>query len=293
MTDTRTGADGASHDTSNHTSDDTSRDEDRRLGTIRSLLAKAEATEFPEEAETFFAKASELISRWAIDEAMLWDGADRSGREQPDELQLRVYTPYLAQKAVLIGAVADANGCRAIRLTSGAGSKSEIVSIVGFPSDLRWVETLVTSLMVQLTAAMLALCPLGVNASASASWRRSFIIGYAEEVGSRLETDRAAAAADRPAGSSGLTGDRTGDGRAGGDPSDAASAVPAVHSAAVVLASRAEEVGDDFRRRYPRVRSSWASSGRSATGRQAGQRAGREAALTRGGIGGRRSVGPG
>jgi len=279
MTDTRTGADAASQDVTT--------DEDRRLGTIRSLLAKAEATEFPEEAETFFAKASELISRWAIDEAMLWDGADRDGREQPDELQMQVYTPYLAQKAVLIGAVASANGCRAIRLTSGPGSSSEIVSIVGFPSDLRWVETLVTSLLVQLTAAMLAFAPKGVSASASASWRRSFIIGYAEEVGSRLDADRAAAAADRPAGSAGS-------GRPGGgvSPTDEV-AVPAAHSAAVVLASRAEEVGDDFRRRYPRVRSSWASSGRSATGRQAGQRAGRDASLTRGGLGGRRSLGSG
>lgn len=280
MSETRTGADAG-----------TAHDEDRRLATIRSLLAKAEATEFPEEAETFFAKASELISRWAIDEAMLWDGADRDGREQPDELQLRVHTPYLAQKAVLIGAVARANGCRAIRLTSGPGTKSEIVSIIGFPSDLRWVETLVTSLLVQLTSAMLALCPRGVSASASASWRRSFIIGYAEEVGSRLEADRAAAAADRPAGS--RAGDAGSEGRNGVAASADVAARAQSHSAEMVLASRVEEVTDDFRRRYPRVRSSWASSGRSATGRTAGQRAGREAALTRGGIGGRRSLGPG
>ena len=93
---------------------------DRRLATIRGLLAKAEATDFPEEAEAFFAKASELISRWAIDEAMLWNGADRSGREQPDELQLVVHSPYLAQKAVLIGCVARANGCQAVRLVSDA-----------------------------------------------------------------------------------------------------------------------------------------------------------------------------
>ena len=163
---------------------------DRRLDTVRALLAKAEATEFPEEAEAFFAKASELISRWAIDEAMLWAGADASGRDQPDELQLVVHTPYLPQKAVLIGAVAQANNCRAVRLVGGAGARSEIISIIGFPTDLRWVETLVTSLLVQLTSAMLAKCPPGTSASATASWRRSFIIGYAEEVGSRLEMDR-------------------------------------------------------------------------------------------------------
>ena len=256
--------------------------EDRRLATIRGLLSKAEATEFPEEAELFFAKASELIGRWAIDSAMLWEGADRSGREHPDELQLVVFSPYLTQKAVLIAAVASAHSCRTVRLVAADQKGSEVVSVVGFPSDLRWVDTLVTSLLVQLTSAMLSLCPKGVSPSATASWRRSFIIGYAEEVGARLEQDRAAAASAKSAeatqSASGATAPSTG------------SEAPSV---AVVLASRAEEVQQDFRRRHPRVRSSWASSGRSATGRQAGQRAGKEASLTRGGIGSRRGIGAG
>ncbi|MDQ2678999.1 MAG: DUF2786 domain-containing protein [Actinomycetota bacterium] len=250
---------------------------DRRLDTIRALLAKAEATEFPEEAEAFFAKASELISRWAIDEAMLWADTDASGRDQPDELQLVVHTPYLPQKAVLIGAVAQANNCRAVRLVGGAGARSEIISIIGFPTDLRWVETLVTSLLVQLTSAMLAKCPPGTSASATASWRRSFIIGYAEEVGSRLEMDRATAAARTPR----------------PEPAAASSSANPAPSVELVLASRSAEVDDDFRRRHPHVRSSWASSGRSAAGRRAGRQAGREASLSRNGLTGRRSLGRG
>lgn len=265
----------------------TLQDEDRRLATIRGLLAKAEATEFPEEAEVFFAKASELISRWAIDEAMLWESADQAGREHPEELQLVVYSPYLTQKAVLIGAVASAHGCRTVRLVSGIQKGSEVVSVVGFPTDLRWVDTLVTSLLVQLTAAMLARCPKGVSPADTASWRRSFIIGYAEEVSLRLEQDRAAAAAAKS--------DSTAPGSSARNPQGAQDdlPVPPQPTVAMVLASRAEEVQDDFRRRHPRIRSSWASSGRSAMGRQAGQRAGKEASLTRGGIGGRRGIGPG
>lgn len=241
--------------------------EDRRLATIRSLLAKAEATDFPEEAEAFFAKASELISRWAIDEAMIWAADDRSGREQPDELQLVVHAPYLSQKAVLISTVAAAHGCRAVRLLSGPGHRKEVVSVVGFPSELRWVETLVTSLLVQLTSAMLATAPRGLSASESASWRRSFIVGFAEEVGRRLDRDRARAASQQG---------RT---KPNGDGSP---------SVALVLASRSEEVDDDFRRRHPYVRSSWASSGRSVAGRRSGAQAGRQASLSRHGIGRRR-----
>lgn len=260
---------------------DVAHGEDKRLATIRGLLAKAEATDFPEEAEAFFAKASELISRWAIDEAMIWAGADRDGREQPDELQLVVHAPYLAQKAVLIGSVAGAHGCRAVRLVSGSGARSEVISVIGFPSELRWVETLTTSLLVQLTSAMLAGCPKGVSASESASWRRSFIVGFAEEVGTRLQRDRQTASAEASAGPGSVDGS--------GPAPDSATA----GSVALVLASRADEVDRDFRRRHPHVRSSWASSGRSATGRRAGRQAGREASLSRNGIGGRRSLGRG
>lgn len=277
------------------------REEDRRLATVRNLLSKAEATEFPEEAEAFFAKASELIGRWAIDEAMLWDGADSGGREMPDELQLVVHGPYLPQKAILIAGVASAHGCRAIRLRGASGSRTEIISIIGFPSDLRWVETLVTSLLLQLTSAMLSRCPKGVSASDSASWRRSFIVGYAEEVRSRLEKDRAAAAAARAASTSGMADGDSGSGGSGrsggagahnGSGDASTSGDGSGNSVALVLASRVAEVDQDFRQRFPYVRSSWASSGRSAHGRNAGRKAGKEASLTRGGIGGRRALGP-
>ena len=253
--------------------------DDRRLATIRGLLAKAEATEFPDEAEAFFNKASELIARYAIDEALLW-AADGTGRQTPDELRLVVHAPYLAQKAVLVAAVARAHGCQAVRLMSGPGSGSEIVSVVGFPTDLRWVETLVTSLLVQLTSAMLAGCPTGMTPSGSAGWRRSFIMGFADEVATRLQADRDDAVRDadraRPAGTA------TAGGADSSDP-----------SVALVLVRRDDEVRDDFKRRFPHVRSSWASSGSSREGHAAGRTAGRDAALTRDAVGGSRRLGPG
>ena len=253
-------------------------DDDRRLVTIRGLLAKAEATEFPDEAEAFFAKASELISRWSIDEAMLWADSDESTRERPDELRLVLHSPYLPQKAVLVGVVAAAHGCRAVRLVSAPRTGTEIVSVVGFPSELCWVDTLVTSLMVQLTSGMLARRPAGMTASGSASWRRSFIIGFAEEVGQRLEADRATAAAEHDASA-----------RGGGAGGVAAAAEAA--STALVLASRQDDVDDELRRRHPHLRSSYASSGRSAEGRRHGRAAGREASIGRRGLGARGALG--
>lgn len=243
--------------------------DDRRLATIRSLLAKAEATDFPEEAEAFFNKASELIARYAIDEAMLWASAS-SSRETPSELRLVVHSPYLGQKAVLVSRVASAHGCRAIRFGSSSARRGEVIAVVGFPSDLRWVETLVTSLMVQLTAAMLATCPSGLSSTGSAGWRRSFIVGFAEEVGSRLQVDREVAARDAAT--------SAGRSRSGSD------------SVALALLERSEEVRDEFRRRFPRTQSTRASAGSSSAGHRAGRAAGRDAALTRDAVGGRRAL---
>ena len=246
--------------------------DDRRLATIRGLLAKAEATEFPEEAEAFFNKASELIARYAIDEARLWATAT-TGREQPDELRLVIHAPYVAQKSVLVARVASAHGCRAIRFGSGSARGGEIVAVVGFPTDLRWVETLVTSLLVQLTSAMLAGCPRGLSSAQSAGWRRSFIIGFAEEVGSRLQADREVAA--READAHDARGRR--DEHSG-------------HSVSLVLVERSEEVRDDFRKRFPYTQTTRASTGGSRAGHHAGRAAGRDAALTRESVGGPRPL---
>lgn len=221
---------------------------------------------------------------------MLWDGAASTERETPDELQLRVDSPYLAQKAILVSGVARANGCRAVRLSAGRGARSEIVSVVGFPSDLKWVETLVTSLLVQLTQTMLRSAPRGLTASASASWRRSYIVGFAETVTARLEADRARVARDEADSRGGEDRGRDGsddhdrDGRRSPDDDGGA-------SVAVVLASRDHEVESDYRRRFPYTRSSWASSGGSVGGRNAGRKAGREASLTRGSLGARGVLG--
>jgi hypothetical protein len=165
-----------------------------------------------------------------------------------------------------------------VRIVSPPGVGREVISVVGFPSELRWVDTLVTSLMVQLTSAMLSRCPAGLTPSASASWRRSFIIGFAEEVATRLSADREEAAR-----------------HAGPDagPRAAAEAPGAGSSVALVLAARDDEVAREFRRRHPRVRSAWTSSGRSRAGQAAGRAAGREASLTRHRLGGRPALGPG
>ncbi|MFD7625442.1 DUF2786 domain-containing protein [Streptomyces sp. NPDC059851] len=156
--------------------------EPRMLGRIRALLAKAEATTYPEEAEALSAKAQELMARHTVDEALL--AAGREGPAQvPAACRIGVEPPYEEAKAVLLDAVATANRCRAVW-----NSAFEFSTVVGFESDLEAVELLYTSLLVQGTAAM-------TRAEAeqraggrkrTKTFRQSFLLAYASRLGRRL-----------------------------------------------------------------------------------------------------------
>lgn len=168
------------------------------LARVRSLLAKAESTEFSEEAEALSAKAQELISRYALDRLM-----NDAGREHPDgqvvSRRLWIDPPYVFPKALLIDEVASANRCQSV-VTEHIGFST----VVGAPSDLDAVELLVTSLLVQANTAMLR---CGSHAdrygnSRTTSFRRSFLIAYATRIGERLR-----AATQEAAESAGRTGE--------------------------------------------------------------------------------------
>jgi len=236
---------------------------DARLATIRGLLAKAEATDFPAEAEAFTAKAAELMGRYAIDEAAVW-ATDRSS-SSPEERTITIHRPYLAQKSLLVHEVATIFGCRAIRLMMGSESPTELVSVVGYRSDLDLVEAMVTSLMVQAAAAMVVDQPRHLSSSATAAYRRSHLMGFIETATRRLRDQHRASIADREA-----------ERRAARPAAASGADAP---SMALVLADRGVEVAEEFRRRFPHVRNSRISAGSSPTGRRSGQEAGRRADL--------------
>ena len=95
------------------------------LGRVQALLAKAERTDFPEEAEALLAKAQDLMARHAISEAMVQAARARDGGSGESVTSLRVVVdaPYAGAKRTLLGAVAAANGCRTIYLGGGADGR--------------------------------------------------------------------------------------------------------------------------------------------------------------------------
>ena len=146
----------------------------RILGKIRALLAKAESTEFPEEAEALSARAQELMAKHSIDHALL---AVQSGnRDKPAGRRLPVDNPYESPKATLLHAVAQANRCRSV-WQKALG----ISTVIGFPSDLDAVELLFTSLLVQANTAMLREGTKrdAYGRSRTRAFRQSFLVAYA------------------------------------------------------------------------------------------------------------------
>jgi hypothetical protein len=156
--------------------------DERMLSRIRGLLAKAEATQFPAEAEALTAAAQERMARYSIDAAMLAaTGVDRGDR--PGGRRIGIDNPYESAKAVLLNAVSDANRCRSI-WSSNLG----FCTVIGYEPDLDAVEALFTSLLVQATTAMTqASAGAGSGArSRSRGFRQSFLNAYAHRIGERL-----------------------------------------------------------------------------------------------------------
>ncbi|WP_327235216.1 DUF2786 domain-containing protein [Streptomyces sp. NBC_01317] len=161
--------------------------EPRMLTRIRALLAKAEVTGYPPEAEALTAKAQELMARHSIDDALL---ADRTMRgDVPGACRIGVDAPYETAKAILLDAVATANRCRAVWNSAYGFS-----TVVGFEADLAAVELLHTSLLVQGTAAMTRAEAeqRAAGRKRTKTFRQSFLMAYAHRLGERL-----AAAADQ------------------------------------------------------------------------------------------------
>ena len=88
--------------------------DDRALRRIRGLLAKAESTEFPDEAEALTAKAQELMTRHAVDAALLDGGPTSSGSAAVGTRRVHVQDPYVRAKMQLLAAVAEANDVRLV-----------------------------------------------------------------------------------------------------------------------------------------------------------------------------------
>jgi hypothetical protein len=211
----------------------------RLLDRVRGLLAKAESTEYPAEAEAYTAKVQELVARHSIDEALL---VARGGEATVVPLARRIGVdhPYEGEKAALLDAVARANRCHVVWSPDLGFS-----TVFGFDADIDAVDLLHTSLLVQAHRAMAKVEPPGGKAGKSRlkAFRQSFLVAFTVRIGQRMAgaTDAALAEATDQGGA--------------GDPTTADGTAAAVTAADLlpVLASRDEQVRETMQKMFPTV----------------------------------------
>lgn len=222
--------------------------DERLLSKVRLMLAKAESTTFPEEAETFTAAAQKLMTRHSIDRALLEQ--DQGGQDGATVIRLGVDRPYEAPRFHLISAIARANRCQAV-WQQGLGFST----VVGFPTDLRAVEVLFTSLMVQAMAAVAAAGSRQhwTGQNRTRSFRSSFLTAFAVRIGERLDTAAQEGEQEWVAAGDLAAGEDAADDRGSGAshrPRDARADRTALVR---VLAERDEQVAAAVSERFPRL----------------------------------------
>ncbi len=201
----------------------------RLLDRVRKLLVKAEDESVtPHEAEALTAKAAELMAKYGIDRALL--AADRPETDQPADRMLDIPNPWARVKAHLLCGLGSALRCQAILLpAAGPGAR---IHLFGYASDLERTDLLYTSVLIQMWHG-LAAAPVPAWSRSIRAWRRSWLLGYATAVISRVRAAEQAAAAGAGAGGAGTA--------------------PASRTA-LVLADRSLVVRRNVQRAYPVTR---------------------------------------
>jgi hypothetical protein len=170
------------------------------LTRVRALLAKAESTTFPEEAEALTAKAMELMASHGITDAMLVAAGQRD--DPIGEGKIELTDPYSFEKSQLLACVCEALRCRVVFWSRGR--RVLWCDVTGHASDRERVELLFTSLLLQATSQVYKVRPrhdpalwwIDPAAPATvANFRRSWWAGFSYQVQVRLtQTERKAAA---------------------------------------------------------------------------------------------------
>jgi Protein of unknown function (DUF2786) len=231
----------------------------RLLDRVRKLLAKAEDESVtPPEAQALTAKAAELMAKYGIDRALL--AADRPDSDQPASRVLDIDNPWARVKAHLLCGLASALRCQCI-LLSGTRPGARI-HMFGYASDIERTDVLYTSVLIQMWHG-LAGASVPTWSGSPRAWRRSWLLGYASAVVSRVRAAEQAAAS-RAAAQSSATGSGT----------------------AVVLADRSQVIRRNVEQAYPITRTARVTY--SGSGYRDGYAEGRRAD-----IGGSRLAGPG
>lgn len=232
---------------------------DPKISVIKALLKQAESAAKlgnQAEADTYNEKASALIAKYGVDQALLAE----KGQIKDALISRRITIPdnYAMDKRVLLHRIVIALGAKVIFLTIKKPGTAQSYSYVGhvfaFESDMERIQFLFDLLSTQMVlGAAAANVPLWENAR---SYRKSWMLGFADAINARLKRHVKQASTDSGTGTD------------------------------LVLFNRSSAVEKAYKTAYPKTH----TSGRSlqGTGRSDGYAAGQRASLGTNNIGGSR-----
>jgi hypothetical protein len=230
---------------------------------IAQLLAQAESTPYPEEAETFTAAAEKMMLRLGIARAEL-ESIGETKAEKVTQIR-RTYTGIHAIGFISDGhAIATGWGHISTLQASVNRGRTRQLYLVGVESDLAELTQLLDSLDVQVLTALAAWRKTNADrrryqtAMQKELADRSFISGFGSRVGRRLKEARTVQEAE-------VKGTGT----------------------ELVLVGKDQRVKDFMEETYPNLRSSHSRQGSSWEGHAAGFAAGGNANLGQKGLGNR------
>jgi hypothetical protein len=198
----------------------------RLLDRVHKLLAKAEDESVtPPEAQALTAKAAELMAKYGIDRALL--AAERPETDRPTSRMLDIDNPWARVKAHLLCGLGSALRCQCILLA--AARPGARIHVFGYASDIERTDLLYASVLIQMWHG-LAGAEVPTWCRSPRAWRRSWLLGFATAVISRVRAAEHAAA------------------------SQAAGPDAAGSRTALVLADRAQVIRAEAERAYPLTR---------------------------------------
>jgi len=158
------------------------------LEKVEKLLAKAESSEYDAERDSYVTKAQELMTKYAIDEAMLRQSQGTQAVITSVSFDVSS-AQYSKARAQLAFNIANNNDCYAVAWRKLYPERGyDRIEVFGTPTAIELCETLWHSLNTQLDKA-LAKEPIPYHVQGK-TFRNNFVRAYAATIGQRLKDAR-------------------------------------------------------------------------------------------------------
>lgn len=172
--------------------DSTQFDRAKMTERVAKLFNKARSTSSEEEAAALLERAFALLAKYGIDEALARSGGDVDASEIIT-VTIDIDGRYQLDQIGLVASIANALHCRVI--TSQTGPKSRKAMVVGARRHVDRVQML-AGFLIGTMIARAAKTRSPHPSVPTVSFRKSFMTGFAAEIGSRLAAAESTAVSD-------------------------------------------------------------------------------------------------